>query len=153
MEIQELKKECNLIQDNNIVLKICTKCNIELPAKDEYFFKQWNYRKTNKVFISICKKCHRIQNVEIRILKRCKEEGINRCDWDDFKINQRLQLKEHPMFKLKDERLKDIPRPTRARILRKIREDNYIFTTYEQYKKECLIVISGVIEKSALLLK
>ena len=114
--------------------KQCTKCKKEFPATKKHFYHRLNYSKTKKVCISQCKKCSNKQNFEIRVLKRCKEEGIERYEWGDF---VRKQLMNRDIFKLKDERLKDIPRPMRCRILRKIREENYVFTTIKNYNKEC----------------
>ena len=114
--------------------KKCTKCSKEFPENIKYFLEIWNYKKTKKVFRANCKKCFYKEVSENRVIKRCKEEGIERSEWEPFK---RKQLMSNPIFKFKDERLKNIPRPTRARILRKIREEKYFFTTYENYKKDC----------------
>jgi len=127
VEINKLKQ---------MTTKTCTKCNSLKEASIDNFHLRWNSSKTKKVFRAKCKVCFNNENTENRILKRCKEEGIERSEWDSFK---RSELMNRDIFKLKDERLKNIPRPTRARILRKIREDNYVFTSYEQYKKDCSI--------------
>ena len=113
--------------------KTCTKCNRNLKETKNNF-----YKKKDR-FRAKCKKCTNEQNNENRILKRCREEGIDRSEWDKFK---RDRLMSRDMFKLKDERLKGIPRPVRARILRKMREENYVFTTIEDYKKHCSKVCS-----------
>ena len=112
--------------------KCCTSCEEEKPETNIFWFKK---AKNKEGFRSTCKTCVNNQNTENRILKRCKELGIDRCDWEVF---IRKELMNRDIFKLKDDRLKDVPRPTRARILRKIREENYVFTTIEDYKKNAL---------------
>ena len=112
----------------------CTKCNTNKDANTKNFHLKWNYSKTEKVFRAKCKICFNKENIENRILKRCKEENIKRSEWKSF---NREKLISRDIFKLKDERLKNIPRPTRARILRKIREDDYVFISYKQYKIDC----------------
>jgi hypothetical protein len=118
--------------------KTCTSCKLDLPKTKDYFLlksKRKNYKwEIKEIYRSNCKKCWYEKTAEQRILKRCKELNINREDWDIFKKENILK---NPIFKLKDERLKGLNRPLRARILRKIREDNYIFTTIENYYEEC----------------
>lgn len=121
-----------------IQLKKCTACNLELPKTLEYFLikrKSKNYlSNVNEIYRSNCKKCWYKKTSEHRILKRCNELGIKRSDWDVWK---RQDMLKKPIFQFKDERLKELARPLRARILKKIREENYVFTTIENYYKEC----------------
>jgi len=118
--------------------KKCTDCGKEYPKTLEYFLLKpirKNYKwKVNEIYRSNCKTCWYEKTKEKRILKRCNEVGIKRNEWDKWK---RDELLKKPIFQLKDERLKGLNRPLRARILRKIREENYIFTTIENYYKEC----------------
>jgi hypothetical protein len=120
------------------VLKKCTCCNLELPKTEEYFLlkpKRKNYKwKVNEIYRSNCKKCWYQKTSEQRIIKKCNELGIERFEWDEWK---RKNMLKNPIFQFKDERLKDFKRPLRARILKKIREENYVFTTIENYYKEC----------------
>lgn len=109
--------------------KICTKCKVKYPKSKKYFFKKSQNRNGLR---AICKKCHKEDAVERKIQNRCKEEGILRSEWEEFK---RKKLLERDIFQFKDERLKYYPRPLRARILRKIR-NGYNFTTLEQYYKD-----------------
>jgi hypothetical protein len=118
--------------------KICTCCKLELPKTEGYFLlksKRKNYKwKVNEIYRSNCKKCWYQKTSEQRILKRCNELGIERSEWDVWK---REDMLKKPIFQMKDERLKDFERPLRRRILKKIREENYVFTTIENYYKEC----------------
>jgi len=119
--------------------KKCTCCNLEFPKTKDYFLlkpKRKNYKwKVYEIYRSQCKKCTYKNTNEKRILKKCNELLIKRDEWDDWKRKDKLKK---PIFQFKDDRLKDFNRPLRARILRKIREENYIFTTVENYYKECL---------------
>jgi hypothetical protein len=119
-------------------LKKCTCCNLEFPKTEDYFLlkpKRKNYRwKVNEIYRSNCKKCWYQKTSEQRILKRCNELGIKRSEWGVWK---REDMLKKPIFQMKDERLKDFERPLRSRILKKIREENYVFTTIENYYKDC----------------
>ena len=127
-----------LLADSAVVFKKCTCCNLQYPKTTDYFLiksKSNDYKwKVNEIYRSICKKCHYEKCAENQIIKRCKELNIKRSDWIKWK---RINLMKNPIFKLKDESLKDLKRPLRARILKKIREENYIFTSIENYYNEC----------------
>ena len=129
-----------------IPVKKCGTCGVEYPKTDEYFFRKSKPKKykLKEIYREICKECHKKKTTESRIIKRCKELGIERKDWEEWK---RKDLLSREIFQLKDERLKGLDRPIRARILRKIREDNYKFTTIENYYKECTINRSKVQRK------
>jgi hypothetical protein len=120
--------------------KICTKCKIEFPKTTKYFLLK-SKRKNSKskminLFRESCKKCTYKQTSERRISKKCIELGINISDWESYKRNELLK---RPIFKLKDENLKGIKRSIRARILRKSRNENFNFTTIQDYYNQCTI--------------
>jgi hypothetical protein len=118
--------------------KTCTKCKKELPKTLEYFLLKSKRKNCNwniiEIYRSNCKKCWYQKTAEQRVLKRCNKLGIERIKWNEWKVQNMLK---NPIFQFKDERLKEFKRPLRARILKKIQEDNYIFTTIENYYKEC----------------
>lgn len=119
-------------------MKTCTNCKIEFPKTLEYFLLKPKRKdckwKINEIYRSNCKKCWYQKTSEQRILKRCNELKIERHHWDNWKIQNMLK---NPIFQFKDERLKEFKRPLRARILKKIQKENYVFTTIENYYKEC----------------
>ena len=118
--------------------KKCTCCNLEFPKTEEYFLlkpKRKNYKWTvREIYRANCKNCWYKKTAEQRISKRCKEIGIERDKWEEWK---RETMLKKPIFQFKDERLKEFDRPLRRRILKKIREENYVFTTIENYYKDC----------------
>jgi len=118
--------------------KTCTCCKKEYPKTEEYFLLKpirKNYKWiVHEIFRSNCKKCTYKKSNENRIKKRCIELGIEIKDWDNFK---KESLLNNPILQLKNEKLKGLKRSLRARILRKEREENYVFTTLEDYYKKC----------------
>ena len=76
--------------------KICTKCRVKKEANKINFHLRWNYGKTKKCFRAKCKMCSNKENSENQILKRCKEEGIERKEWSSF---VRINLMGRDIFK------------------------------------------------------
>jgi hypothetical protein len=116
-------------------MKTCSTCKQEFPETTEYFFLNSNHKSLR----SNCKKCHGQIKVKKDREKKCKELGINIKDYETYKRNELLS---RPIFQLKNEKLKGIPRSYRARILKKEREEGYVFTTFEQYKLDVLKIRS-----------
>tara|TARA_R110000737_G_scaffold245838_1_gene256368 strand:- start:3205 stop:3822 length:618 start_codon:yes stop_codon:yes gene_type:complete len=78
-----------------MITKICTKCKIEYPKTEDYFFVKRTKQKlaSGKIslyigFRSNCKKCKAKEEGVRRVIKRCKEMN---CDVSDYNENWKKQ--------------------------------------------------------------
>lgn len=119
--------------------KKCGNCKKEFPKTLEYFFNKTYKQKNSKGIVknynslrSTCKKCHSIIQTKKNRDKRCKE--LN-CTIDEYKEKW---IEQMSFSKLKYKYLKDVRATRKHSIIKKI-DNGYIFTTIEQYDKDCRI--------------
>jgi len=91
------------VMPSAFVLKKCTRCNLEFPKTDGYFFGKITKQQNKNglaiyhSFRAICKKCNREKGEENRVKKRCKE--LN-CDISDYRNNWKKQYSKTRTFDL-----------------------------------------------------
>lgn len=131
-----IKKHGQLYKKKVRIFKVCTSCKVEFKNNEENFFKKREKRKLasgeEKISFKLtatCKRCHGKDSAARHRKKMCKEMN---CSIDDYKENWTSRKNE---ARMNHPELKHLSSSIRQRIGKMI-DNGYVFTTYEQYKKE-----------------
>lgn len=123
-----------------VVYRTCKCCESELPENDKYFYptKMLRYRKDgsseNYFWLNtICRQCLRKKDRDKAALKRMKDHGF--ADIVEYKKKIQEIKSNCNKDKILMPELSHLSRSLRYTIYKKIK-NGYVFSTYEQYKKD-----------------